>query len=528
LEIVDTASTTKFYVDNSGNSYLAGAYNTSGTTGGYKIDGNLILQASSTLSSLFVGLNNGNANAVTGTYNTSVGNSALAAVTTGSNNTALGYQSSYSNITGAGNTAVGYLSLFSNISGSNNTVNGFHALYNNISATNTTALGYQAGYGNGGNYANQGSVYLGYQTGYNAATSSDYNTLLGYGAGYAITTGANNIILGAATTTALGSAITTGNNNILIGLGVSNGITNTSSNQLNIGNLIFGTNVGTGATLSTGNIGIGTTTPPAKLSVTGTVCLDLNSDGACTDNTSSLSDERLKSNIATMTNALDTVMKLSPKTFNWNNNNQFNYPVGNATSVGFIAQQVEQVLPGTDLVETTSAGFKVLAYDKLVAVLAGAIQEITNISGQFKTNLIGWLADAQNGIGDIVSKSIHTDLLCVGSKCVNESQFGNMMQGLPVNGGGPQGEQDVSGNTNAERAGNWNSTSTEPTTQNATSSQESTTSSQPPSEGGVSANNSTPNTTDTTQIDNTQAPTTTDNSTPTTTPAPDTAPVPAN
>jgi hypothetical protein len=277
-----------------------------------------------------------------------------------------------------------------------------------------------------------------------------------------------------------------------------------------------------------GNVGIGTTTPAAKLTVNGTVCLDLNSDGACTDNTSSLSDERLKSNIATMTNALDTVMKLSPKTFNWNNNNQFNYPVGNATSVGFIAQQVEQVLPGTDLVETTSAGFKVLAYDKLVAVLAGAIQEITNISGQFKTNLIGWLADAQNGIGDIVSKSIHTDLLCVGSKCVNESQFGNMMQGLPVNGGGPQGEQDVSGNTNAERAGNWNSTSTEPTTQNATSSQESTTSSQPPSEGGVSANNSTPNTTDTTQIDNTQAPTTTDNSTPTTTPAPDTAPVPAN
>jgi hypothetical protein len=46
----------------------------------------------------------------------------------------------------------------------------------------------------------------------------------------------------------------------------------TASNQLNIGNLIYGTGLsGTGATVSTGNIGIGTTTPLAadKLSVVG-------------------------------------------------------------------------------------------------------------------------------------------------------------------------------------------------------------------------------------------------------------------
>ena len=44
----------------------------------------------------------------------------------------------------------------------------------------------------------------------------------------------------------------------------------TASNQLNIGNLIYGINLnGTGSTLSTGNVGIGTTSPFAKLSVAG-------------------------------------------------------------------------------------------------------------------------------------------------------------------------------------------------------------------------------------------------------------------
>ena len=43
-----------------------------------------------------------------------------------------------------------------------------------------------------------------------------------------------------------------------------------NSNQLNIGNLIFGTAInGQGTTVSTGNGGIGTTWPYAKLSVQG-------------------------------------------------------------------------------------------------------------------------------------------------------------------------------------------------------------------------------------------------------------------
>ena len=44
---------------------------------------------------------------------------------------------------------------------------------------------------------------------------------------------------------------------------------NPGSNQLNIGNLIFGTGLGSSNTISTGNLGIGTTTPWGKLSITG-------------------------------------------------------------------------------------------------------------------------------------------------------------------------------------------------------------------------------------------------------------------
>jgi len=67
-----------------------------------------------------------------------------------------------------------------------------------------------------------------------------------------------------------GDSLTSGNNNIYIGNNIDAAIA-TSSNTLNIGNLIFGTGIdGVNTTYSTGNIGIGTSSPFAKLSVVGT------------------------------------------------------------------------------------------------------------------------------------------------------------------------------------------------------------------------------------------------------------------
>ncbi|MFZ3011448.1 MAG: hypothetical protein WA060_00380, partial [Minisyncoccia bacterium] len=61
----------------------------------------------------------------------------------------------------------------------------------------------------------------------------------------------------------------------------------------------------TGATA--GNTGIGDTTPDALLDVKGTVCLDLNADDVCTDNTAALSDSRLKTKVIDIQDSLSLV-----------------------------------------------------------------------------------------------------------------------------------------------------------------------------------------------------------------------------
>jgi hypothetical protein len=201
-----------------------------------------------------------------GSSNVGIGWRTLYNNSLGSSNIAVGYQALASNTTGSENVANGVQSLFSNVTGSGNTADGRSTLYYNTSATSSTALGYYAAAGTAA-YNNQGGTYLGYQSGYSAATASDYNTLIGYQSGYGITTGARNVFLGNSTIAASYNQVTTGSNNISIGNGVAVASA-TASNQLNIGNLIYGTGLdGTGATLSTGNIGIGTTTPWAQFSV---------------------------------------------------------------------------------------------------------------------------------------------------------------------------------------------------------------------------------------------------------------------
>jgi hypothetical protein len=89
------------------------------------------------------------------------------------------------------------------------------------------------------------------------------NTGYGLQAGQDFTTGSGgNIALGAFPTP--GVNVTTGSYNIMIGYDVRPP-SQTASNQLNIGNLIYATSVSTGANLSTGSVGIGTTNPTSKL-----------------------------------------------------------------------------------------------------------------------------------------------------------------------------------------------------------------------------------------------------------------------
>ena len=142
------------------------------------------------------------------------------------NNVAVGYQALLANTYGTENIAIGGAALTSNTRGFENVAMGNGALYSSTTGSWNTALGGQSlqSVSTGSNNTAVGGSAL------NVVDGSD-NTALGYNAG---------------------SNLTSGSNNIFIGSGVQPNISNTASNQLNIGNWIYGDN---------GRIGIGTATP---------------------------------------------------------------------------------------------------------------------------------------------------------------------------------------------------------------------------------------------------------------------------
>ena len=192
-----------------------------------------------------------------GKQNSALGYYALNNNTTGYYNSALGYYALNGNTTGSFNAALSADTLARNTTGNYNTALGYGALFYNNSATNTVAIGYLAATGNNADY-NAGEITaVGAASLQNIITGAENNTALGYHSGYNVSSGANNLLLGYQA----GDNLTTGSNNIVIGYDVYTP-SDTSANTLNIGNILFGTGIdGSGTTLSSGNIGIGTTTP---------------------------------------------------------------------------------------------------------------------------------------------------------------------------------------------------------------------------------------------------------------------------
>lgn len=84
------------------------------------------------------------------------------------------------------------------------------------------------------------------------------------------------------------------------------------------------------------------------------------------------SDQRLKENINTMGGSLDTLDALRPVTFNYSNKDHFSYVEG--TVPGFIAQEVQRVIP--EWVETGDDGYLYLNPIGYEAMVIDAIQEL--------------------------------------------------------------------------------------------------------------------------------------------------------
>lgn len=106
-----------------------------------------------------------------------------------------------------------------------------------------------------------------------------------------------------------------------------------------------------------GNVGIGTTNPAYKLQVAGDV-------GATTFYYTS--DKNLKKDIMPIENSLDKINNLNGVSFKWRENDQ--------SSIGFIAQDVEKIIP--ELVNTDKvSGTKSVQYGNITALTVEAIKE---------------------------------------------------------------------------------------------------------------------------------------------------------
>ena len=135
---------------------------------GYEAGKNIV---SGAVGNTFVGNGAGLSSAGSSTnaadYNTAIGYNNFYSNTTGTANTSSGYTSLYTNTTGSLNVSSGFQSLFYNTTGSENTSIGSQALFYNDTGSDMTAIGYQAGYGLSSN-VNERSVV------------DTYGTFLGY------------------------------------------------------------------------------------------------------------------------------------------------------------------------------------------------------------------------------------------------------------------------------------------------------------------------------------------------------------
>jgi hypothetical protein len=178
--------------------------------------------------------------------NSVFGIEALSTNSTGLANTAIGYQALkvFNVASNGGNTAIGYWSMLQNATGTANTMVGAESGRYQSSGSNQTAIGYRALW---------------------AATGNN-NIAIGYQSAIDLTTGANNIIISGQTT-----GVTTGSNNTLIGAvtGLSSSLSNTIILADGQGNQRLYIN-------SSGNVGIGTTSPTAsyKLDVSGNAWIE--------------------------------------------------------------------------------------------------------------------------------------------------------------------------------------------------------------------------------------------------------------
>jgi hypothetical protein len=261
------------------------------------------------------------------------------------------------------NMVMGRDALFNNTNGYNNMAFGNGALFTNVGGYNNIGIGNESQYDNLWGW---GNVSLGIAT-LKTNVTGNFNTAVGHGAGYFLTS-SNNTAFGHNALDGQGDG--GGNTGVGVGAGGvpwhqrtynSTFLGYNAKAQSGLDNVIvIGYNAYTNEhhTIQLGDNRI------VKLKTSGTIW----------SNGSQLtSDARLKTNIQTLPNSIDLIMKLNP--VHYTKKNSIESTDYAKTENGFIAQELQKVLPYLVIEGTDKDKILSVDYNSIIPVLTKGIQE---------------------------------------------------------------------------------------------------------------------------------------------------------
>ena len=367
------------------------------TTTAFSGDGSALTGLSSGLSSdaqfnTVGGTNAGDSfDGTNATNNTLLGYNAGTAITTGDDNVAIGFEAGKANVESGKNVFIGYKAGTAATNGFNTFVGYQAGLNMSGSGQENTLIGYECGKSitsaSGNTFV--GNCGIGVTTGYS-------HTFMGRYAGDSQTTGNSCVAIGS-----YANVGTTGIKNTSVGY-MAGGLSMSTGSE----NTIMGYLAGWKMTTGSNNIIIGndsgTSTSPTGEITTGSniICLGDNniSNFYCADTTISSSDQRDKTDITNFNLGLSWVEALRPVTYRWDRRTWYgtdDQPYGTPNGskkrsrlhVGFLAQEALEVEKANGYGTSNDDSLVVhlnedemsygIKYERLVPILVNAIKELS-------------------------------------------------------------------------------------------------------------------------------------------------------